>query len=454
MHSDRNDSPTNTPASKGRQFLLWLLFAVFVAGGLYAGGLALSTDLGAAAGIPQRLAPFNVGNFGNTANPGNTEDSAPALDWLNQERVNILLLGGDRRPADDESEPMRTDTMMVVSLDPYTKTAAMFSIPRDTWVPISLGNGQVLEERINTAYVYGEVGEYPGGGRALAKDTVQYNFGIPIHFAVLVDFKGFERMIDTLGGVTVNLPEPLIDNAYPTDDYEYMQIYIPEGVQTLDGRRALWYVRSRHQDSDLGRIQRQQQMLLAVREKALQLDMLPKLPQLWEEFRDSVETDLPYPAIVGLAQIAREVKPEDIVRATLDADEGYVTEATTFDGAEILVPNRSQIRKLVNQVFFDARRDQENARIEVLNGTNTPGLATKTAKLLEDFGFGTVTVGDAQDGLHDTTQVFNLSGKSYTATQVANVLQLSIDRVQSAELAEGEAVDVRVVLGSDAPLLP
>lgn len=437
--------PEETPraAFSVKPFLFWLFFASFIVGGFYSGALSLPRALGwvdavVSAPFGQRSLPFSI--F-----PTKPEQ---APDWDNQERVNILIMGVDRRPSEGTGAPTRTDTMMILTLDPYSKTAGILSIPRDLFVPIPVRQGLVLHERVNTANVYGETYNYPGGGPALAKETVQYNFGVRIHYYLMVDFEGFERLVDAIGGVDVKVERPLIDHLYPTPDYETMSIYIPAGAQHLDGERTLWYVRSRHQDSDFGRIQRQQQVLLAVRERLLQLNMIPRVPQLWGEFKDTVQTDLSLSEILSLAKIAREIGTENITGKSLD--EPYVTSAVTSEGAYVLLPNRDKVREVIDEVFFDARKQQEAARIEVLNGTDRPGLATKTAQQLKEYGFQQITVGDMQSDPPGLTEIQASSSKSYTAKLVASILNLPKNRVITLDRMNGDPVDIRIILGKDA----
>ncbi|MSQ27922.1 MAG: LytR family transcriptional regulator [Dehalococcoidia bacterium] len=440
-----------SPGSRGRRVLFWIISAAFIAGGIVAGAMAIPNAFGvvgsASLNLAQQLLPV-----GNPANP-----LAQEPDWKNLERVNILLMGVDRRPDEGTGAMTRTDTMMVLTYDPFSKTAGLLSIPRDTYVPIPIRPGFVLQDRINTATVYGEVYKYPGGGLELARDAVQYNLGVHIHYYVMVDFDAFRKLIDTLGGVDVDVPVALVDNFYPTDNYDIKRISIPAGSQHLDGERALQYARSRHQDSDFGRIQRQQQVMRAARAKLIQLDVLPKLPQLWLDFKDSVQTDMPLGAIVKLAAAGRDLGEDGIIGRSLDAAGGYVTPVTTADGASILVPNRAKMREVMAEVFFDVRKEQEGARIELLNGTGTPGLAAKTARQLEAYGFDHIAIGDAGSYDHQVTEILNLTGKGYTANLVATALKLPRARVREAS---GEAatlptvVDLRIILGDDMALQP
>jgi LCP family protein required for cell wall assembly len=379
--------------------------------------------------------------------PGSSPD---APDWRNKERVNVLVMGIDRRPDEKFEDPVRTDVMMLVSVDPHSQTASMLSVPRDLWVPIPLPNGQKVEERINAANVVGVMRNHPGGGPQLAKETFQYNLGVRVHYYVMIDFEGFEKIIDTLGGVDIRVEQTIIDNLYPTKNYGIQRITIPAGDQHLDGERALQYARSRHQDSDFGRMKRQQQVMLAAREKLLRLDMLPKLPQLWGEFQESVRTDMSLGDVLALARVAKEIPVESISGRTLEPP--AVVPFQGYDGASLLLPQRERIRDVVEDMFFDSRKEQ-GARIEVLNGTRTPGLAAQTATQLKNYGFENVTIGDASGGPYRETQVVNFSGKGYTATLVANLLGVPKGKVKTEGALPlpggGDAVDIRIILGQD-----
>ena len=429
-----------------KRFLLRAGITAFVLGGFISGAFTLS---------------YLVGwpNFGSQSGrdllplPLLPQDSISAPDWGNQERVNILVLGVDRRPTEADHEPTRTDALMLLTMDPYSKTASMLSIPRDLWVPIPYATDRVIHDRINTANFYGQIYSYPGGGAALVKDTVQYNLGVRIHYYVLVGFEGFVQLVETLDGIIVDVPTPLLDNQYPTDDGEVMTIFIPDGVQELDGEIALQYVRSRHSDSDFGRMRRQQQVLLAIRDKLLNLNMVPNIPTLWTEFSNTIETDISLTELINLANIGRDVKREDISSYTLELD--YITPAFTSDGADVLLPNRSQIELLIADVFFDPRKEQEAAYIEILNGTETSDLASKTAQQLQQSGFLNVSIGDASGGPFTRTEIQTLSGKNYTANLLASFLRLPRDRIRTMDNFNGDSVDIRIILGQDATqLLP
>ncbi|MEW6231536.1 MAG: LCP family protein [Chloroflexota bacterium] len=307
--------------------------------GVQLNALALQTDEGTVEAALTDVPEFNSGT----------------IAWRGKGRANILLLGVDRRPPAPGSgrevgEPARSDAMDVVSLDPQGKKATLLSIPRDLWVAIpDLASYGITEDRINAALFYGDYYHIPGGGPALAKKTVSLNLGIPIHYYVLVDFQGFVKAIDLLGGVDLELDTAIVDDEYPTDDYGTMQIYIPAGRQHLDGQRALQYARTRHMDNDFGRIRRQQKLLLAVREKALGLDIVAKLPALLGALKDSFSTDLGPADMLALAQAAKDVASQDITTCLIS--ESMVTFWATDNGSQVLVPRREAIRKLIQENF-------------------------------------------------------------------------------------------------------
>ncbi len=272
----------------------------------------------------------------------------PTEEPLLQKRINILLLGIDQRPG--ETGPFRTDTMIVVTIDPQTRSVGMLSIPRDLWVPIP-GYG---ENRINTAHFLGDLHKYPGGGPALAKKTVSYNFGFPVHYYVRVNFDGFRRLIDMIGGVDIYVPHEIQDDQYPDENYGYDPLYIPAGCVHMDGSLALKYARTRKADSDFERARRQQQIILTVRDKVLSLNLLPsllpKIPELLRTLSDSVQTDIPMDELIQLARMVRDMDTATIKTAVID--ETMTVPQITPTGAYVLLPVREKIRPVVDDMFL------------------------------------------------------------------------------------------------------
>ncbi|MGB3716652.1 MAG: LCP family protein [Candidatus Promineifilaceae bacterium] len=265
----------------------------------------------------------------------------------NSERVNILMMGIDRRPG----EPFisRTDTMMLMSIDTELLTASILSIPRDLYVIIP-GIGR---DRINTAFVYGSAGNNPAGGAELAKQTVEYNLGVPVHHYVMVDFNAVTQGIDAIGGIDVNVPIEIYDPTFPDMNYGYDPLYIAAGLQHFDGTTALKYARTRHQDNDFNRARRQQQVVMATRDKVLGLGiagMIDQAPSLFQQLSQSFRTDLSLNDVVSLGRAAAEIPNENIRNEVLDHN--YVTSYRTEMGASVLIPINELIAPLLRDLFY------------------------------------------------------------------------------------------------------
>ena len=208
-------------------------------------------------------------------------------------------------------------------------------------------------DRINTAFVYGAVGNNYSSGAALARQTIEYNLGIPIDHYVLVDFSAVVKTIDTLGGIEVYVPYEINDPKYPDMNYGYDPLYIPAGLQYMDGQTALKYARTRHADNDFGRAARQQQVILAARDKALGLGitgLLARAPELYKRVEQGIRTDLTLDQIVRLAKIAAGIPSENIRREVLDLD--YVSTYLTEQGSQVLVLDPEKTAELIEELFY------------------------------------------------------------------------------------------------------
>lgn len=398
---------------------------------------------------------------GGSANPG------PARPMGTQftQRVTVLVLGIDQRQG--EQGPWRTDTMILLSADPTTHSATMLSIPRDLWVEIpDFGQGRILD-RINTANVWGDLNNYPGGGPALAMKTVEHNLGVVVDYYVLVNFTAFENLIDTIGGIDIVVPEDIYDPQYPDGSYGYAPFSIKAGPQHLNGRTALKYARTRHTPgSDFDRARRQQQVILAVRDKVTRFDMLPtliaKAPELFASFRDSVKTNLTLEQAIGLAQLAQSI-PADRIRTGV-IDQNYTSNYITPKGEEVLVPQRDKMRELIDSLFNSqpapdaastpseqAQVSAEGARIAVRNGGAAAGMAGQVKDYLEKRGFRVVEAGNADRFDYRHTQIVDYTGKPYTTRALAQLF----DVPQGAILSGADPrspVDIVIILGADFKL--
>jgi polyisoprenyl-teichoic acid--peptidoglycan teichoic acid transferase len=284
-----------------KAILLLVLVAALV-GTLPAGRVLADTPVPGVSGPTPESSPAAP-----TPTPTSLPTPAPAVPppWAGQTE-NILILGTDQRGG---SQLWRTDTIMVVAIDYPNQQVGIISVPRDLWVSIpGYGMG-----RINQADYLGEVRKYPGGGPALTGKLLEEMLGIPIRHWVRLKYEGLPRLVDALGGVTVHLDCPLYERTpHPTLPGHYVDWSLPAGDVTLDGATAKKFVTYRYLTNDSGRARRQQQLIWAMRERALQLDIVPKVPELWRALSDVFSTDLNVLDILKLAQMGAGLQPDAI----------------------------------------------------------------------------------------------------------------------------------------------
>ena len=376
--------------------------------------------------------------------------------WDGAERVTLLVMGLDYRDWESGDGPPRTDTMILLTLDPVNRSAGMLSIPRDLWVNIP----GFEYGKINTAYQLGEAFKLPGGGPGLAMETVEELLGVPIDFYAQIDFSAFVRFIDEIDGVKIDVPEeitidPLGDNNLKT---------LEPGRQTLPGDLALAYARARKTEGgDFDRAQRQQQVILAIRDRIINFDMLPTLIRksgvLYNELSSGIHTNLTLEQAIKLAWMAVQIPEDQIRRGIISAEQ--VNFQTSPEGLDILKPLPNEIRKLRDEIFTDtgpaspAAADMdpvesmkaENARVAVLNGTYTPGLAARTTEYLKSQGVNVTETGNAQSNVTYTEITF-YNGKPYTVAYLVDLMDINQYRIHHL-FDPANSVDVSVVLGED-----
>ncbi len=460
VRASRQPSPARARPDRTNVFLIvWMI--VFLAVGLF-GSYQVYTGVRETVANWETTGPFQPNP---TRRPGATPAPAQVVlpDWQGKERVNILLMGIDQRQS--EQGPWRTDTMILISIDPATKSAGMLSLPRDLWVPIP----GFEENRINNAHFYGDAFNYPGGGPALAKKTVQYNLGIPVHYYVRLNFTAFEKLVDLIGGIDVQVERAIDDPEYPEfDGFGFDPFHIDAGLQHMDGKTALKYARSRHDDplGDFGRARRQQQVMLAIRDKVLKANMIPQLlPRAGEiaaTLGDAIQTDLSVQQVLELAKLGSQIDRARIKQGIIDQTVTLPYE--TPDKDQVLVPLRDEIRKLVRDVLLtsppaasasgSALTPEPPANIIVQNGTVTAGLAGQTATALKAQGFNVAQYGNTDDNRSDyaQTQILVYTGRMATAQALADALQVPASAVQTAS-GPGGNYDIKVILGADYRLI-
>ena len=362
-------------------------------------------------------------------------------DWSGQERINILLLGIDKRE-DEPIEGTRSDTMMIASIDPVTKSAALVSLPRDMWVRIpgcTAVHGCIAGfQRINVAHAV--------GGPDLARTTVTNDFGIPIQFYARVDFRGFQNLVDVVGGVIIDVDFPVKDDQYPTDDYGYQRIYFAPGPQLLDGRSALQYARSRHGVSDFARAGRQQKVIVSLRNRALQLNMLSKAPEMIGIVQRSLSTDLSAVQLLSLAKLVSQIDRDNIANLVIDTN--FARPFRGADGADLLAPDTAAIRRAIDSAERTAAHPELRAKIEVLNGSGMVGLGQKAADYLTAQGFNVVRIASAERSDYRSSLVQVLTDDRQAAEALATTLRVPPTAISVVPTPHAEA-DVRIVLGQD-----
>jgi LCP family protein required for cell wall assembly len=325
--------------------------------------------------------------------------------WDGTERLNILLIGSDQRPHEGT---YNTDTLIVVSIDPTTKQVAMFSLPRDSWgIPLPSGPltgafGSTFKHKINSLFtsVRGRPDLVPGTsltrGYNGLKEVLGNLYGLDIKYFVEVNFDGFKQVVDAMGGVTINVQVPVLDESYPSDTGRLSRVYIPTGIQHMTGAQALVYARSRHGSDDFDRGYRQQRVLTSMREQANIANLIPRIPDLLAAVKKTVRTDIPQDQLAKLAGLAGSVDTKN-VRSYVFSYPRFGTQTGPNAPEYRYLPNVNKIRTAVSNAFkvdpqledTRAALGQENAAIWVLNGTGRSGQASTLAAYLDYYGLTT-----------------------------------------------------------------
>ena len=416
--------------------------------------------------------------------------------WDGKSRINILLLGVDDRTWNTGDGPPRTDTMILLTINPENNTAGMLSLPRDLWLEIPGQGGDYY--KINQAYTLGEAQGLAGGGAGLAMDTVERFLGISVPFYVQINFNAFINLIDQMGGVKIDVPETMTIDPLGDNNIKVVQ----QGVQTLPGDLALAYVRNRDTGGgDFDRAQRQQQVLRAVESRLTDLDILPtlirKAPSIYDEVSNGVNTNLTAGQILKLSQLAYSTPTENINSLAITQDHAYA--GISWNGLYILTPIDEKIEQLkavlfstqlsaiaptvaptaVNaptveqptpsQVTANDTSEQspsaeaqplateamqpiiapmsEEAAITVHNGAQIAGLAGDTARYFELNHLQIYDIDNA-DTVYDFTTIIDYTGKPETLAALVTLLDLSTLKTYQQFNPDSE-VDILVILGKD-----
>jgi LCP family protein required for cell wall assembly len=400
---------------------------------------------------------------------GSALPDATIQPWDGTDRLNILLVGVDQRP---QEGTFNTDTMIVVSIDPVSKQVAMFSLPRDSFGipmpsgPLASAFGPTYQAKINSLFtaVRGRPDLVPGKtsilrGMAGLKETLGNLYGLPIKYFVEVNFQGFEKVVDDLGGVTINVQVPVLDDLYPADTGRHARVYIPSGIQHMTGAQALVYARSRHGSDDFDRGARQQRVLTSLREQANISALIPQIPTLLHDVSKLVATDIPQADLAKLAGLAGSVDTKNI--------RSYVFAYPRY-GSQILspiyeyLPDVNKIRSAVANAFkvdpnlenTRAGLAEENGQIWVLNGSGIEHQATNIAAYLQYYGLtaSAPTTRPSTAGITGT-QVVVYNGAETRLSQTIAFLQSKLKTQVVLKNDPTVPVDIVITTTSQTPAL-
>lgn len=379
------------------------------------------------------------------------DHSSSAVKGQSDGRTNILLLGmgGKNHPGGTLS-----DTIIVTSIDYEDKRLGTISLPRDLWVPIP-GFGH---EKINAAYAEGEKNKnLSGSGGQLSSKTVENVLGIPIHYYISLDFEGFKKIVDSVGGIDVYVEKDIYDPYYPADNMiDYSPFKISAGEHHMDGALALKYVRSRKTTSDFDRSRRQQQVMAAVKEKILTLNVLAnpkKVTDLINILGDHIRTNMQIDEIYALWNVSKNINTTNIASKVFDTAENGPLTASQDSRGYYIYPRKGidkfiDLQTAARNLFNDGEAVEEasSVRVEVLNGTSRNGVASTVSQYLSSYGYKIIRIGDARSKMAKTI-VYDYSNGKYqkAAEDIANQLKASIDTKNTAL----SGVDIQVIVGED-----
>lgn len=364
-----------------------------------------------------------LGGDVNAKDPTATEDG----------RLNIMLFGVGGAGHDGSQ---LTDTIMFASIDTKSDRVGIVSIPRDMAYP--LDNGRF--EKINAVNAYAEQ-DHPGEGAVRAAKDISKLLAVRVDHAIKIDFRGFEKFIDALGGVDVDVERSFTDTEYPTTDDLWQTVSFTKGSQHMNGARALIFVRSRHgsngEGSDFARSRRQQLVMNAVRERLLSRGVLAnpsKIAELWGVVSSNVQTDLSVWDIAKLAPLASRITRENVVMTVLAQDE---LAPANVEGSYMLfprIPDWSEIRDVAANPFMtsEERRAKNKpateVHLEVRNGTTRTGYAGLVADFLKKQGYAISGTGNATRRGYETSVIFDLTnGKKPTElARLKNMLNANV----------------------------
>jgi polyisoprenyl-teichoic acid--peptidoglycan teichoic acid transferase len=274
----------------------------------------------------------------------------------------VAIVGLDRRPT--ETGPSRTDSILLVRVDEQHNRAGILSIPRDAMMEIPLVGGTVTDDRINTAFVYNWSSNNASAAPNALSTTIEHNLGIKVDYYIVFDQRGAEKIIDSAGGVTVNVKDAFGQDNYSDDDVHVVPQYFPAGTQHLNGYQAVAYGRIREGSSDFDRIRRQQQVAEGLVSGLSSPLSLPKLPGLLSAYRGAVQTNLSTRQSAGLFTMLKKIGTDRMVTRSL----GDAAVSCNYCKAAILLLNPDKTAQLIDEAFNSNSAGQNAAQLLVRAG--------------------------------------------------------------------------------------
>jgi LCP family protein required for cell wall assembly len=402
----------------------------------------------------------------DTPQVGEEEEVADAPEsdlpepWDGASRVTILFLGLDARDLDLDAP--RSDTMILFTIDPISKTAGMLSIPRDMWVNIPGGFGY---GKINTAYALGEQYKLPGGGPALATKTVEQFIGVPIQYYAQVDFHAFEEAIDAMGGLYMCVDEKIkVDPIGPKPKQPF-----EKGCSVRPGYMVLAYARERKhlEGGDVDRAKHQQEVIMALRDQVLSPENFPEMvkiaPDVYKEASAGLQTNMSFEDALKLASLATQIDLDNIRRGVIDYEMGVLDRSP--DGLSIMKPLPDQIRVLRDEIFTTngalspqatgepvELMQAEGSRVNLFNGAygiaEATDLAARSQAYFSAQGMNVVGIGSA-DKAYDRTTVVLHNADLYTLRYIFDLVQASSNQQVAFRFDPAAGADVDIMLGND-----
>lgn len=361
-------------------------------------------------------------------------------------QTNFLLLGSDSRGG----ASFRTDVFMIAIVDRREVTVTLISVPRDLWVYIP---GWTMN-RINTAYLHGELTGYPGGGIGQVRDTVLYNFGIRIDHVALIDFDGFRRVVNRAGGIDVPIACPFTEwmvidpNVSLELESNWELVTVGPGLVHMDGEMALWYARARQRSNDFDRGRRQQEVIRALFTAALENDLILKAPDLYDDLRETVETDIDLQTILQMVPFALQMD-EARIRSYYIGDQltwGWMTPG----GASVLLPDRENIYRMLLEAIAPPPDVPEEGPVlvEVWNRSGTDEYDLLAAERLHYAGFATELLDPGDPANKTQLYVLTEHPDPDVTSLLLDLFDLDESRLKSTPI-EGAEAAYRLVIGSD-----